>query len=270
MGKRGLEKTLKRISTLGLFIIFGLSVASATLAATTPCSITDMPSSPVHRVVSEAAGSTNALTQPPNQSNGLFSDSDCDICPNGQQVLADNFVLGSPLVVNQIVLWGGYHPGNTPLAVDDFTVIIHQDNVGIPGTVVYSESGIVPTERTDTGVDLFGVDEYRFTLDLPNPSTLPAGTYWVEIFNDTTGITDDFFWETGDQDTVNGILGSVWAVEAPGASWNIDGKTDLAFQINYVPAPTSIPTMNEWGMIILTLLIAGISIWIIKQRKTEI
>jgi hypothetical protein len=29
----------------------------------------------------------------------------------------------------------------------------------------------------------------------------------------------------------------------------------------------SIPTMNEWGMIILSLFLAGISLWFIRQRK---
>jgi len=32
----------------------------------------------------------------------------------------------------------------------------------------------------------------------------------------------------------------------------------------------AIPTMNEWGMIVLALLIAGISIRMIKKREAEI
>ena len=269
MGKRNLKNMLKRILVLGVFMIFGLIIAANAAAASGPSCVTDSPGKPVQRTVTLAPGVINALTQAPNQSNGIFSDPGCSLCFSGQQSIADNFVLGSSLKVNRIVLWGGYYPGNTPLAVDDFTVIIYRDNAGVPGTVVYNRDGIVSTERTDTGVDLFGVDEYRFTLDLPNPSTLSPGTYWVEIFNDTTAITDDFFWETGTLDAANGIAGSVWATVVPGANWNIDGSTDLAFQIYGVQPTAPIPTMNEWGMILLTLLIAGFSIRMIKQRKTE-
>lgn len=181
-------------------------------------------------------------------------------------------MLGSAQTVNQIIFWGGYYPGNTPLAVDDFTVNIYHDNAGVPGTSVYSQSGVVPTDRTDTGVDLFGVDEYLFTLNLPNPPTLAAGTYWVEIFNNTSSIADDFFWETGTLDAVNGIQGSVWDSQTPGVNWILDSSTDLAFQVNYAEAapPAAIPTLSEWGMVIFTLLAAGIAIRLIRRRKTEI
>jgi hypothetical protein len=182
----------------------------------------------------------SVLSQSPNQMGAYYSDAGCDSCASGSKVRADNFILDGPRRVKQIVIWGGYHPGNTPLAVDNFTVRIHQDNEGIPGTVVYCKNGIVPAERTDTGVNLFGVDEYRFTLNLPNPSTLPAGTYWVEIFNDTTSITDDFFWETGTPDAINGITGSVYALEAPGTTWLMSSSVDLALLINAIP-PKAMP-----------------------------
>jgi hypothetical protein len=31
--------------------------------------------------------------------------------------------------------------------------------------------------------------------------------------------------------------------------------------------PASVPTMNEWGMIIMSLLIAGSAIWMIQRRQ---
>jgi hypothetical protein len=87
---------------------------------------------------------------------------------------------------------------------------------------------------------LFGVDEYRFILNLPNPSTLSAGTYWVEICNDTTTITDDFFWKTGTLDPTHGIAGCAFAFEAPGTTGNKDSFTNLTLQIKVVP-PKAMP-----------------------------
>jgi hypothetical protein len=35
------------------------------------------------------------------------------------------------------------------------------------------------------------------------------------------------------------------------------------------PTPTKIPTLNEWGMIIMSLMLAGSAIWMIRRRQTE-
>jgi len=178
---------------------------------------------------------TVLIHQEPNKANGWMADSDCAMCATSQQSLSDNFMLARPMRVNQIVFWGGYYPENIPLSVDDFTVIIHRDDAGLPGTVVYSQNGIVPAARTDTCTNIFGVYEYKYILNLPSTPVLPAGIYWVEIFNDTTDNTDSFFWETGMLSPTSGIAGLVWSAEAPGSAWKYIGQ-DLAMQINGVPS----------------------------------
>ncbi|MDO9263733.1 MAG: IPTL-CTERM sorting domain-containing protein [Desulfosalsimonadaceae bacterium] len=40
------------------------------------------------------------------------------------------------------------------------------------------------------------------------------------------------------------------------------------FGIAQAAEPAAIPTMNEWGLIILSLLVAGSAIFVIKQKKT--
>jgi uncharacterized repeat protein (TIGR01451 family) len=169
------------------------------------------------------------LDQPPNQSNGIFADASCDLC-GGAQVLAENFVLGSSVNVGQIVFWTGYFPTDTPIDPDEITVIFHEDAGGLPGAALYTESNIA-YDRVQTGVILFGVQEWMHTLTLATPVALGPGTYWVEIYNDTGFGTDDMFWEVGDLDPANGIAGQAFAFEAPGSSWFYDPEADMAIQL---------------------------------------
>jgi len=175
------------------------------------------------------------LDQAPNQVNGLFADSNCLDCGSLQQSIADNFVAvigGANVAITEIVMWGGYFPENIPNTTDDFTIILHDDAAG-PGADLDVRTGLQPARAT-TGATLFGVDEYIFTFDFSGaPIFIPsAGTYWVEIFNNSVE-SSNFFWETGDNDPIGGIVGSAWITVAPGVPpWNLDGITDLAIQIN--------------------------------------
>jgi len=170
------------------------------------------------------------IDQAPNGQNGIFVDSTCDLCGTGQQSVGDNFKLTGSTTIEQIVFWTGYFPSDAPLATDLLTVIFHQDGGGIPGTVVSSQSN-VPYTREQTGVVLFGVHEWKHTLTLATPVTLGAGTFWLEIFNNTGFTGTDFFWETGNQDPTNGIYDAAFAFETPGVTWNAPLGYDMAFQL---------------------------------------
>jgi len=53
---------------------------------------------------------------------------------------------------------------------------------------------------------------------------------------------------------------------------NDDSVTSEAAGSGPVPGPvevTSVPTMNEWGMIIFSLLMAGLSFWFIRKREQD-
>jgi hypothetical protein len=185
-------------------------------------------------IVSEASApdGTILLDQAPNQTNGLFSDANCDVfCGSGAQVLAENFSLSTAATIETIVMWGGYYTGDIPVDPDVFTVIFLGDAAGLPGAPISTETN-VPHSRIQTGVILFGVHEWEHTLTLANPVTLAPGSYWIEIYNDTGLGTDDYFWETGDPDTVGiGLPGLAHAFEAPGSLWYYDGLTELAIRM---------------------------------------
>jgi hypothetical protein len=95
-------------------------------------------------------------------------------------------------------------------------------------------------------VVLFGVHEWEFTLTLGTPVNLTAGTYWIELFNDTTGNPDDFFWETGNLDPTHGGPGSGWTTATPGVAWNFDGATDMAIQIDGPASACYTPSDVPW------------------------
>ncbi len=197
-----------------------------------------------NRVINSMASSGDILLdQQPNQVNGLFSDSDCGLCGTGAQSIADNFSLASSETIGQIIFWTGYFPGDVPIDPDLLTVIFHEDSGGFPGTAISTESN-VPYERVQTGVVLFGVHEWMHTLTLDTPVTLGPGNYWVEIYNETIGSSENFFWETGNPDTVgNGLTGSAWSTSVPGSGWNFDGATELAIQL--LPGGVDAPWLSE-------------------------
>ncbi len=193
---------------------------------------------------------TILLNQAPNQSNGFYSDVNCEGCSDGTQVVSENFLLESPTSLEQIIFWTGYLSTDTPLNPDTIRIIIHEDTSGLPGAVVYDEFNVSYT-RTQTGVILFGIHEYEHTLTLGTPALLAPGVYWVEIYNDTGLAGFDFFWETGDPDTMGrGLPDAVFALEAPGLIWHYPLSTDLALQLigNVVEQPTENPVIITFSV----------------------
>jgi hypothetical protein len=163
-------------------------------------------------------GGVTLLDQPPNQVNGFFSDDDCDFCGTGEQSIADNFSVAAETNISQVVLWGGYFPTNAiPAVPAPFIVIFHEDLGAGPGAVVDGQI-VTASSHTTTGVVLFGVQEVEVVLDLTTV-TLPAGNYWLEIFTTTAGSTDSWFWETGNNDPVNGGPSGAFSGATPGVTW---------------------------------------------------
>ncbi|MCB9865506.1 MAG: M4 family metallopeptidase [Phycisphaerales bacterium] len=155
------------------------------------------------------------LSNPSGHGSGYFSDA--DLGPSGFVfVRAQYFTLFAPTTIEGIRFWGGYYPNNTP-PTDDLAVIFHADDGGSPGSAVSTQLS-VPATRTLSGFSIAGVDEWEFVIELPNSVSLAAGDYWIEIFNDTTGDDDTFFW-SGSTYSI-GLVGNALATEAPGVSWS--------------------------------------------------
>ena len=177
----------------------------------------------------EDCGECECISQLPNQSNGIFSDIDCDFCTSGVQILAEQFVIMEETTVVGVNCWGGYYPDNIPTAADAFTLIFRNDSGGLPGAEI-AKFGPLAGARSQTGIVLFGVDEYLH--ELPVELTLGAGTYWIELFNDTSGSTESWFWEAGIRDPAYGIAGQAFTFDAyPLESWSFDGSTDMAYEL---------------------------------------
>jgi hypothetical protein len=164
-------------------LLFGCSVvvsmaASDALAAAKAAKVSPRNNPPMVRMP-RIPGGDILIDQQPNAVNGYFADTDCQLCPTGQQSMADNFVINSATgsaQLQHITMWGGYFPGNTPNATDDYDILIHNNAGTLPGpTIVFTVSGIQATTRATTGVVLFGVDEWVFDFDLATERHLLAG-----------------------------------------------------------------------------------------------
>jgi hypothetical protein len=206
---------------------------------------------------------TVILNQPPNQQEASLSD------PDFPQSIAENFVVNSTANVIQIRIWGCYVSSNLVPATDNFTVIFHADSSGSPGTAISTQNN-VPVVRQATGGTVAGsFSEYLYTLTLATPVNLTPGTYWVEIYNNSTG--DFFAWERGNIDTSNGLPNLAWADTVPGSVWHPTDPNNLAIEIIIESAAeaTSVPTLNEWGIIVFMILAGfGAVVYLKRRNKT--
>jgi hypothetical protein len=130
---------------------------------------------------------------------GALSDSgvwDTNFCTvnNNECSAAENVLVpaGTTLTISHIQLWGVYigllQTADPDTYTDEFTVVIHQNAEGLPGTPVYTEHH-VKSLRILTGHLGRTIDEYLITLTLSTPQALEAGAYWIEVFN-THGTVD--------------------------------------------------------------------------------
>ncbi len=136
-------------------------------------------------------GDTYFLQQTRNKSSGTLSDADPH--PSlGVNKAAEDFTLSRSARIESLRVWGAY-TGNTPVP-DDFTVNFYQSAGGIPGALVHSESGVA-TARAATGVTFLNIGEHIYDMTPASPVALGAGTYFVEIFNNTAGHPTTWVWE---------------------------------------------------------------------------
>src|SRR5262249_44604114 len=104
--------------------------------------------------------------------------------PTSNADLADDFVVptGQTWNVQSIDADGVYFNGSGPAI--DWNVFFYADNAGFPGAQVYSTTH-QPVQQSGS----------TFTVNLPTPAVLSAGTYWVEIqANMTYGTQGEWGW----------------------------------------------------------------------------
>ncbi len=246
-----------------LVTIAGLLFSNALFAATDEVLLTYNPVNSNASQLIQPPSNGSLFLQPPNQSNASFSDHDCQVCIiYGEASVADNFILQQATEVGSVRFWGGYGMQNIPVATDRFDILIHADNGGLPGAVLYQVLNIPADQRTVTGATLFGLSEYEYRIEFPQNVQLAAGTYWIEIINNTVGSGESWFWEIGDLDAVNGILNHAYSRSAPGVNWTPDPfDQEMAFELieaqREVFDSVPVPTLGMWGLGLLVLLLGG-------------
>ncbi|GMU80234.1 MAG: hypothetical protein AMXMBFR47_01050 [Planctomycetota bacterium] len=177
--------------------------------------------------VETEGGGTNPiiLQNLPTRATGAFSDADSSGFT--RRVRAENFTLTIGQFVESVTIWGAYfNDGNA--GNDSFTVIFHSNAGGLPGPALRTISNAA-FERVLTGRAIQGRPEHQITFAIDPPLPLAAGSYFIEIFNNTVGNPSNWVWGSSEYVTPTGFVQSN---EAPGQNWNQgSGAYDLAIEI---------------------------------------
>lgn len=204
------------------------------------------------------------VEQDPNQSNGLFSDTDCSFCGTGSQLMVQPINVAADVTINQACWVGGFFPACTPAAFPDFQISFHSDNAGLPGPA-FAGPFTVTADNVDTGTDLFGTDEIASSATFDNVDLVGGSRVYV-LISTTSATGCNYFWEvagSGEEALFSSDLG---------ATWNplLDG-TSLSLFLGEAPEDVEVvPTMGEWGVISLGLMMVIFAVVAIRQRKTAI
>jgi len=220
--------------------IFGLALCNGGPSwAENPHLIWDEDQPPVTREI-ETSGTTLFL-QAPNQSNGVFSDTQWN------QSRAKGFFVdsgGVGTIIDRITVWGSYHPSDTP-EYAGFDVIFHRLD---PDTLLPDETicqyHLMPAEHIATGIVLFDCREYRIVFEIPSCVLQDDGPHSVEIYAYTPSTNDRWAWEVGSLANTASIPGTLCANENPGVTWFWCDGWDLALQIDGAVVPVELQTFT--------------------------
>jgi hypothetical protein len=137
------------------------------------------------------------------------------------------------------------------------------DNYHVTGELP-PDTGAISITKVVTG-ECSGVS-FEISITGPSPSTTTS-SLTIQCNNGGNPVVFD------------GLAPGTYSVdESPGSGWHhqtslphnvtvIAGQT-TSFTITNAPNAIGIPTLSEWGIIIMSLLLAGSAIWMIRRRQT--
>lgn len=111
---------------------------------------------------------------------------------------------------------------------------------------------------TFQGASILVVDAAKDLLDVGGDLTLPAGTATIEL-------EPGYSYSEDVQVVLIGSSTNTFSDANLPAGWSSIFTPDTDVKLTY--SSPSIPTLNEWGMIIFTMFMAGSAIWIIRRRR---
>lgn len=124
----------------------------------------------------------------PSNSNGMFPN---QITANDITIPADTDMSLTSVNAN---LWIEYQSaGQTGGSIVDADITIYNDVGGLPGTVVETYTGVIPSSQTLLGTQFGFVEVFDVAFDIPATDLLgqlgTETTYWVSIFFTIDGAT---------------------------------------------------------------------------------
>jgi hypothetical protein len=179
-------------------------------------------------------------------------------------IRAEDFSLAAGATTITDVHWTGLYALNNVTPADNFRLEFFGDTgSGGPLSAPFLSLAIGNNAvRVDSGIDVAGIDLYRYSVDFTAISVAPVllspGTpYWLSIFNDTGGDDVPNSWAWGGR--LTGLSGDELAIRnASSDVWGSQSGTRLDFQLTDDAVVRPIPEPATVWLVVLALLgIAG-------------
>lgn len=181
----------------------------------------------------------------------IYSDSDGPFT----QFIANDFILSAGQNTITDVHWtGAYDSGNTPPALDDFTIQIFADNAGAPNVSALHSLSVGHVDRIDTGNNnSSGLDVYSYSANISAITLTANTTFWLSIFNDTSGVSD--IWGWGGRYS-SGLLAGFRTDQV--SPWSTFGG-EVDFQLTDDGVTPSSPVTEPSTLLLMGLGLAGLA-----------
>ena len=164
---------------------------------------------------------------------------------DGPQELALEVTFGADVTLRSLAFSGAYITTNTPTGLDDFSLKIYSDVLGVPSDSALADLSVSLTSRVDSGIDLTGgttaIDIFDYAGSLAE-TALSSGTYWFALQNNTSDDTNDNWgWLADGGNTVSSLGRNAAFPNWTQLGFNLD--LQLFDHVPAVPLPGGLPLL---------------------------